>query len=259
MRRRRQTWGFTLIELLAVIAILAVLAALLFPTLNGMRRKGLQAQCVSNLRQLGMAIVMYQGEHGGKFPAPFHAEFRFTRSDQNGPGLASLLEPYHPFRRARDKWGNETAMVDVKHSCPLYKEANIAFDSGSVGYGAYAYRHVLQTPYDENGNAQITPARLGGNHPSLLAGDQGLSSWQFGRWKPSQFGLVYDKGWIDYPEVTEPHDWNGIAAHAPVFNVLFADLHVGQHKWVHRNGHIPNGSFPNVPPELRNDQYGSPE
>lgn len=248
--------GFTLIELLVVLAIMAVLVALLFPVIDGQRRAALRTQCVSNLRQLGVAIALYQGENGGKFPAPFHAEFRFTRADQNGPGLASLLEPYHEFRRARDKFGNVTQMVDIRHSCPLYKEANRAYDNTGVGYGSYAYRHVLQTPYDADGNPQITSARLGGNSPALLGGDRGLSSWQFGRWKPSQFGLVYDKGWTDNPRRTEPHDWDGMPAHEPVYNVLFADLHVGQHEWVHRFGPIDAGSFPNVPPELRDDQFG---
>jgi prepilin-type N-terminal cleavage/methylation domain-containing protein len=257
MRRRRQTWGFTLIELLAVIAILAVLAALLFPAVDGVRKNGLRAQCVSNLRQIGMAIAMYQGEHGGKYPMPYHGDFRF--GDAGKPGLAMMLEPYYPYRRARDKWGNETTHVAVVHTCPLYREANLAYGREAVGYGSYAYRHMLATAYDADGNPAPGAARIGGHLPSILAGDKGAAAWEVRRWTPGQFGLVYDKGWIDSPEVDKAHDWNGIAAHAPVFNVLFADLHVGQHGWVHRRGQIPNGDFPNVPPELRDDQYGSSE
>ncbi len=62
-----RTKGFTLVELLVVIAIIAILAGLIFPVFVSVRRKAKQAPCLSNLRQLGMAIQMYAGDYGG-FP-----------------------------------------------------------------------------------------------------------------------------------------------------------------------------------------------
>jgi len=55
--------GFTLIELLVVIAIIAILAAILFPVFAQAREKARQARCVSNLRQLGLAVQMYVIDH----------------------------------------------------------------------------------------------------------------------------------------------------------------------------------------------------
>ena len=60
--------GFTLIELLVVVAIIALLAALLLPALKRAREKAKQGVCVSNLRQLALAIVLYADDWGGKFP-----------------------------------------------------------------------------------------------------------------------------------------------------------------------------------------------
>jgi prepilin-type N-terminal cleavage/methylation domain-containing protein/prepilin-type processing-associated H-X9-DG protein len=61
--------AFTLIELLVVIAIIAILAAILFPVFARARDKAHQTACISNQKQIGLALTQYANDHDEKYPA----------------------------------------------------------------------------------------------------------------------------------------------------------------------------------------------
>jgi len=64
----KQNKAFTLIELLVVIAIIAILAALLLPALAAAKRKAQRINCISNIKQVGIAFRLWEGDNGDRYP-----------------------------------------------------------------------------------------------------------------------------------------------------------------------------------------------
>jgi prepilin-type N-terminal cleavage/methylation domain-containing protein/prepilin-type processing-associated H-X9-DG protein len=98
--RRR---GFTLIELLVVIAILAILAAILFPVFAQARERARMSSCLSNMKQMGMALDMYTQSYDELMPPYQDAIYDFanpdpaTRKKGDGawrPNYLWCLQPY---------------------------------------------------------------------------------------------------------------------------------------------------------------------
>ena len=82
--------GFTLIELLLVITIIAILAAILFPVFARVKAKARQTVCLSNLKQLGMACLMYAFDYDKGLPCDYYA----CNSDTTHSRLVQQILPY---------------------------------------------------------------------------------------------------------------------------------------------------------------------
>jgi len=111
-----QRKAFTLIELLVVIAIIAILAAILFPVFAQAKLAAKKTAALSGVKQLGLAVIMYEGDYDSQFPLAFQGTAGWTGHSWTGVDLwEQRAQPYTKsigvFEASADAFAGQTASV----------------------------------------------------------------------------------------------------------------------------------------------------
>jgi len=161
---RTERRGFTLIELLVVIAIIAILAAILFPVFARAREKARETSCISNLKQIGLAVHMYADDYDGMLP--FAAEYPFAGPipvvGGISPGGQSIVDSLAPYVKNKQVF-----------RCPSDVDGFYAAEGTSYDYGYMLFDPAVM------GTLAFQPIDLPcGRQPvdQVLAGDY-MNTW----------------------------------------------------------------------------------
>jgi prepilin-type N-terminal cleavage/methylation domain-containing protein/prepilin-type processing-associated H-X9-DG protein len=187
---KKSKLGFTLIELLVVIAIIAILAAILFPVFAKVREKARQTTCLSNEKQIGLAVLQYNQDFDETYPL-IYAKEKIFPGDPGFAGADEILNPY--IKNGTGGSDGNGDMVGGVWACPSFP-VNQSDN--------YHFREDLFTPDWELGNSGVSI----GNISMVDSPAAKVMAFEAGQWGTTNQGAGIEfftdpwAGWGNYTQ-----------------------------------------------------------
>ena len=165
--------AFTLIELLVVIAIIAILAAILFPVFAQAKEAAKRTQCLSNMKNVGLAVIMYGGDSDDTYPLVQ----RPPTADENANGNNGAPVPWHVVVNPYVKNGNKAANTTLGNNeiaggvwnCPDFPDQKLSRE-----YGLNSMIAGDQTQYNDVGmTTSLSQTALNAPASKVLIAEKG--------------------------------------------------------------------------------------
>jgi len=238
-QKRNSAKAFTLIELLVVIAIIAILASLLLPALSKAKDQSLGTSCMSNTRQISLAVMMYSSDSKEIYPNQWWINGPYRNSLGKSCGGEWQYTPAHvlvPYLPNNDIW-----VCPKKQRGLTYATQLGTFDPSITGFISYGFNYLglfggsADEPLEFKVNDVIRPAQVvmldecdGSNDPSKIGGSvsdgAADAAWHDDFWSVNSYPNNQTVG------IANSRMQVAWGKHNKRTNIIFSDGHTGASK-----------------------------